>query len=228
MNSKSIFPIATALRLACCFWIMLAAAAEPLSLWYREPATKWVEALPVGNGRLGAMVFGGVEAEQIQFNESTLWTGKPHQYHHEGAAQYLPQLRQLLQEGKQKEAETLALEHFMSVPLRQKAYQPFGDLRLRFRAKSTTAQPSHTRWVIANWQGRLIGLAVDRVTEVFTLNEAEARPVPDLGYGQEVHGITAAYSYGGRLVFTLDIERITQTGDGPMGLGALPAGAEGT
>ena len=105
---------------------------------------------------------------------------------------------------------------------------PIVDLRLRFRAKSTTALPSHTRWVIANWQGRLIGLAVDRVTEVFTLNEAEARPVPDLGYGQEVHGITAAYSYGGRLVFTLDIERITQTGDGPMGLGALPAGAEGT
>ena len=131
MNTKSIFPIATALRLACCFWITLA-AAEPLSLWYREPATKWVEALPVGNGRLGAMVFGGVEEERIQFNESTLWTGQPHQYHHEGAAQYLPQLRQLLQDGKQKEAETLALEHFMSVPLRQKAYQPFGDLRLRF------------------------------------------------------------------------------------------------
>jgi purine-binding chemotaxis protein CheW len=104
---------------------------------------------------------------------------------------------------------------------------PIVDLRVRFRAKSTTA-PSHTRWVIANWQGRLIGLAVDRVIEVFSLNEAEARPVPDLGHGQDVHAITAAYSHAGRLVFTLDIQRITQTGDGPLGLGALSAGAEGT
>ena len=104
---------------------------------------------------------------------------------------------------------------------------PIVDLRLRFRAKSSAAS-SHTRWVIANWQGRLTGLAVDRVTEVFSLNQAEARPVPDLGHGQDVHGITAAYSYAGRLVFTLDIQRITQTGDGPLGLGALAAGAEGT
>lgn len=104
---------------------------------------------------------------------------------------------------------------------------PIVDLRLRFRAKSG-AQSSHTRWVIANWQGRLIGLAVDRVIEVFSLNEADARPVPDLGYGQDVHGITAAYSHAGRLVFTLDVQRITQTGDAPLSHDALSAGAEGT
>ena len=102
---------------------------------------------------------------------------------------------------------------------------PIVDLRLRFRAQ-TDAPLTHTRWVIANWQGRLIGLVVDRVTEVFSLLEADARPVPDLGYGPDVHGITAAYSHAGRLVFTLDIERITQTNDGPLGLGALSAGAE--
>jgi purine-binding chemotaxis protein CheW len=104
---------------------------------------------------------------------------------------------------------------------------PIVDLRLRFRAKSS-APASLTRWVIANWQGKLIGLAVDRVIEVFALNEAEARPVPDLGYGQEIHGITAAYSHAGRLVFTLDVQRITQTGAGPISLDALTAGAEGT
>jgi purine-binding chemotaxis protein CheW len=104
---------------------------------------------------------------------------------------------------------------------------PIVDLRLRFRAAGT-APLTHTRWVIANWQGRLTGLVVDRVMEVFSLIESEARPVPDLGYGEDVHGITAAYSYAGRLVFTLDIERITQTSDGPLGLGALSAGAEGT
>ena len=104
---------------------------------------------------------------------------------------------------------------------------PIVDLRVRFRAKSS-APSSHTRWVIANWQGRLTGLAVDRVIEVFSLNEAEARPVPDLGHGQDVHGITAAYSHAGRLVFTLDIQRITQTSAAPIDLGALSVGAEGT
>ena len=58
---------------------------ELLSLWYRQPATKWEEALPIGNGRLGAMVFGGAPEERIQFNESTLWTGEPLEYQHDGA-----------------------------------------------------------------------------------------------------------------------------------------------
>jgi purine-binding chemotaxis protein CheW len=104
---------------------------------------------------------------------------------------------------------------------------PIVDLRLRFRATQTHGL-AHTRWVIANWQGRLIGLVVDRVTEVFPLKEADARPVPDLGYGREALGITAAYAYGGRLVFTLDVESVTQTSDSPLGIEALPAGAEGT
>jgi alpha-L-fucosidase 2 len=106
---------------------------------YREPAAKWEEALPIGNGRLGAMVFGGPEQERIQFNEDTLWTGKPHEYHHPGAAACLPTLRKLLAEGKQKEAEDLAMKEFMSVPIRQKAYQPFGDLRLLFAGRAQAA-----------------------------------------------------------------------------------------
>ncbi|MHC4104298.1 MAG: glycoside hydrolase N-terminal domain-containing protein, partial [Planctomycetota bacterium] len=95
-----------------------------LKLWYRQPAQKWTEALPVGNGRLGAMVYGGTEHEQLQFNDDTLWTGEPHEYQHEGAVEYLPIVRKLLFEGKQREAERLAMEHMMSVPLRQEKYQP--------------------------------------------------------------------------------------------------------
>jgi len=111
----------------------------PLSLWYRRPAAQWVEALPLGNGRLGAMVFGGVEQERLQFNEDTLWTGQPHEYQHEGAVKFLPQIRQLLAEGKQREAENLAMQEFMSLPLGQKAYQPFGDLRLQFPPQTNVA-----------------------------------------------------------------------------------------
>ena len=103
-----------------------------LVLHYNQPAQSWNEALPVGNGRLGAMVFGGVVRERIQFNEETLWTGEPHDYSHPGASQYLDTIRQLLFAGKPRIAEEIAMEHFMSVPIRQKAYQPFGDLYIDF------------------------------------------------------------------------------------------------
>ncbi len=102
--------------------------AGDLRLWYRTPAAVWTEALPVGNGSQGAMVFGGLAREHIQFNHDTLWSGGPRDYQHAGAAEVLPELRRLLLEGKQHEAEALAKERFMSVPLRQAAYQPMGDL----------------------------------------------------------------------------------------------------
>jgi alpha-L-fucosidase 2 len=82
-------------------------------LWYNKSAEKWTDALPIGNGRIGAMVFGGVSVDQLQFNEETLWTGKPRNYNKEGAFKYLSTIRKLLAEGKQKEAETLAQANFM-------------------------------------------------------------------------------------------------------------------
>ena len=103
-------------------------AAPALELWYARPAERWVEALPVGNGRLGAMVFGGTASERIQFNEDTVWQGEPRSYANPGSHRWLGRIRSLLFEGKQAEAEELAMERFMSVPLRQKAYQSFADL----------------------------------------------------------------------------------------------------
>jgi len=129
------------LILAFAFAFALASSLQPvfaadanaaLKLWYTHPASRWVEALPIGNGRLAAMVFGDPAEEHLQFNEETVWTGSPHEYQHYGAAKFLPKIRQLLSGGKQADAEALAMEHFMSVPLRQKAYQPCGDLRLHF------------------------------------------------------------------------------------------------
>ena len=114
--------------------------ASPWQLWYEQPAAAWTEALPVGNGRLGAMVFGQPGSERLQLNEDTLWTGRPHEYQHEGAVAHLPELRRLLAEGKQREAEELATREFMSVPLRQMAYQPMADLALTFAGhESATA-----------------------------------------------------------------------------------------
>src|SRR6266581_4451723 len=83
-------------------------------LWYTKPANIWTDALPVGNGRLGAMIFGGTAHERIQFNESTVWTGEPHDYAHRGAYQSLGKIRELLWAGKQKEAEDIAMKEFMS------------------------------------------------------------------------------------------------------------------
>lgn len=103
-----------------------------LALWYDKPAERWTEALPLGNGRLGAMVYGGLEKETIQFNEETLWAGQPHDYTNEGAHEVLDELRQLLWNGKQGEAHKLANEHFMSEPFGQLSYQPFGNIRLNF------------------------------------------------------------------------------------------------
>ncbi|MBD2722109.1 glycoside hydrolase family 95 protein [Hymenobacter armeniacus] len=99
-----------------------AAAQQPLKLWYAQPAAKWTDALPIGNGRLGGMVYGGVGQERIQFNEATLWTGRPRPYARPGAAQYLPQIRQLLAEGKQAEAEALAEQHFMGLKDHEETY----------------------------------------------------------------------------------------------------------
>ncbi len=103
-----------------------------LKLWYAEPARAWTHALPVGNGRLGAMVFGGAAEARYQLNEDSLWCGRPHDYSRDGAARHLPEIRRLLFDGQQRQAEQLAMEHFMSWPLRQVPYQPFGDLRLSF------------------------------------------------------------------------------------------------
>jgi len=84
-------------------------------LWYTKPAEKWTDALPIGNGRIGAMLFGGMVNDHIQFNEETMWTGKPRNYNRTDAAPYLPKIRQLLSEGKQKEAEALAQDKFMGL-----------------------------------------------------------------------------------------------------------------
>ncbi|MEJ5252180.1 MAG: glycoside hydrolase family 95 protein [Chthonomonadetes bacterium] len=124
-------------------------------LWYRRPAPVeppttnawqnspgWVQALPIGNGRLGAMIYGGVEEERIQLNEETVWSGEPQDADNPDAPRYLPEIRRLLFEGRYAEAQRLTEKHFVcrgagsghgngaNVPFG--CYQMLGDLRLRF------------------------------------------------------------------------------------------------
>jgi alpha-L-fucosidase 2 len=107
-----------------------AMAGEKTTLWYRQPASEWTEALPVGNGRLGAMVFGGVETERLQLNEDTLWSGHPKDWNNPEAKRYLPIVRHLvLDEGKYVEADD-ACKH-MQGPYND-SYLPLGNLYLKF------------------------------------------------------------------------------------------------
>ena len=133
MNSKIIAIALFAITLLSCNHGNNTSEIDPsLTLWYNSPADDWTSALPVGNGRLGAMIYGGVTSETIQFNEETLWTGQPHDYAHKGASDVFEELKDLLADGKQIEAHVLANEKFMSQPLGQFCYQPFGKVILDF------------------------------------------------------------------------------------------------
>lgn len=99
-------------------------------LWYRQSAARWEEALPLGNGRLGAMVFGRVAQERLQLNEDTLWAGSPYTPDNPDALAALPKARELLAQGKYVEATELANASMMAKPVRQMSYGTLGDLLL--------------------------------------------------------------------------------------------------
>lgn len=109
----------------------LAVAADDLKLWYGQPAKVWTEALPLGNSRLGVMVFGGTAHEELQLNEETLWGGGPHRNDNPKALQVLPQIRQLVFEGRYREAQDLVARNF-ETPRNGMPYQIIGSLNLHF------------------------------------------------------------------------------------------------
>ena len=99
-------------------------------LWYSQPAKHWLEALPIGNSHLGAMVYGGTDVEEIQLNEETFWSGAPHNNDSKESLEYLPQVRKLIFEGKEKEAHALIDQHFIKGPHGMR-YLPMGSVKLK-------------------------------------------------------------------------------------------------
>jgi len=176
----------------------LALTAQNYKLWYDKPAMTWTQALPVGNGVIGGMVFGTPAAEHIQLNEETLWAGQPNQVLNPEAKEYLPKVRQLIFEGKYKEAETLANEKVMPVGAGKNMgmpYQPFGDLYL--------SMPGHTTYTHYE---RLLDLENARAVVRYQVNgiRYEREVITPLG-GHPVIAIHLTASEKGKITFTANM-----------------------
>lgn len=109
----------------------LTVSADELKLWYSRPATVWTEALPLGNSRLGVMVYGGTDDEELQLNEETMWGGGPYRNDNPKALKALPQIRQLVFERRYREAQAMVAQNF-ETPRNGMPYQTIGSLMLHF------------------------------------------------------------------------------------------------
>ena len=141
------------------------------TLWYRQPAIEWTDALPVGNGRLGAMVHGGVGREDIQLNEATLWSGGPYQPTNPEALPNLEQIRTLILAGRYVQAEQLANAHAMARPHLQMSYQSAGNLFLEFQHEAVPGsyrRELDLQTAIATTQYRLLGTGISDDAAQFT------------------------------------------------------------
>lgn len=124
----SLFAIAIAM-MACAQPAKVAGDQE--RLWYDAPAGRWLEALPLGNGQMAAMVFGGIADETIQLNESTFWSGSPHDNNSKTSLEHLDEVRQLIYAGREEEAEALINKEFIPGPHGQR-FLTLGSLRMHF------------------------------------------------------------------------------------------------
>ena len=115
----------------------LSLLAQEHKLWYSRPASHWLEALPIGNSHLGAMVYGGTDTEEIQLNEETFWSGSPYDNNSHESLEKLPEVRQLIFEGKEREAEKLLDRYFVKGPHGMR-FLPLGSIMLNLGHKDVT------------------------------------------------------------------------------------------
>ena len=122
------------LTVCCAFcWALCLSAQDDNTerLWYNKPASIWLEALPIGNSHLGAMVYGGTVNQEIQLNEETFWSGGPHNNNSTTSLNYLQQVRNLIFNGKEQEAENLINQQFVKGPHGMR-YLTLGSLKMKF------------------------------------------------------------------------------------------------
>jgi hypothetical protein len=118
-----------------------------LSLWYDQAAQQWLEALPIGNGHLGGMIYGGFPREIIQINEDTVWAGGPHDYSNEGAFKALPDIRRLIEQNQWANAQSMLDAKFFGKPPTLACYQPVGNVQLDFFGQSLTSISQYQRFL---------------------------------------------------------------------------------
>ena len=118
--------------------VTLTIQAQQHLLWYDKPATHWLQALPIGNSHLGAMIYGDVKTEEIQLNEETFWSGSPYYNNSPESKAHLQEVRQLIFEGKEKEAHALIDQYFIKGPHGMR-FLPIGSVKLAFHRKDNTS-----------------------------------------------------------------------------------------
>ena len=127
-------------------FILISRDFDPSTLlWYKSPASVWEEALPVGNGRLGAMVFGKNGEERIQLNEDTYWSGGPYSTVVKGGYKMLPEIQKNIFEGNPIKAHKLFGRYLMGYPVEQQKYQAFANLILSFKNEKEVTD--YKRWL---------------------------------------------------------------------------------
>lgn len=170
---------------------------QELKLWFRKPAREWNEALPIGNGRLGGMVFGEVQTEHIQLNEDSVWYGGSRDRNNPDALDNLPRLRKLLLEGRIREAERLAVLAFTGTPESQRHYQPLGDLFLAFEDQDGE---------VLDYR-RELDLETACITISYTIKGVRYQRRFFSSYPDQVMVIHLSADQPGRLTFTAHFER---------------------
>jgi alpha-L-fucosidase 2 len=175
---------------------------ERLALWYDKPAAHWTEALPVGNGRLGAMLFGRPGHERLQLNEDTVWTGGPYDPANPKGAAAVADVRRLVFEGKYLEAHELFADAMMGHPNEQMKYQPLGDLWLDFAGHDTAAVTDYRRELSLD---EAVARVRYRVGGVTFLREVFVSPVDQLLV------IRLSADRPGQLSFTARLDGIADT-----------------
>ena len=178
--------------------ILICAVAQQHRLWYNQPAQTWTQALPIGNGVMGGMVFGTPAVEHIQINEETIWAGQPNNVLNPNAKEALPEVRRLIFEGKYKEAQDLANAQVMPQAAGKNMgmpFQPFGDLYI--------AMPGHAdyrnyeRWLDLDDAKSIVKYEVDGV-------KYKRETIAPLG-GHEVIAIHLTASEKGKITFTANM-----------------------